>query len=218
MKRLFTLLSCASLILMSDFSTGQEIAVTERGDSVILFANGSWDYYSNYLSEDYGEIPEIHMNEASFSKPNASKTKIEGSNGTYEIWYNDKVWKRVPVGDLNPDAEIALQLKNGDAYAMVIYEEIEIEVVNLSQIALDNAFNVAPDIQMTEREFRVVNNDTLVCMRMEGSTQGMKVGYYSYFLTNPKGSIQFHTFSGHKLIEKYKEEIEDLLNGLVAKD
>lgn len=205
----------ALLNLFSNYTVAQEVAITERGDSVVLFSNGTWDYYDNYYSGTE-EVEEIRMNEKEFTKPKSSAKKINGMNNAYEVWYNDKVWKRIPVGDINPDADLALQLINGDVYAMVIYEEIEMPFENLAQIALDNALNAAADIKLVDKEYRVVNNDTLICMRMDGTAQGMKIAYYSYYFSNEKGSIQFHTFTGQNLIDKYKNEIDDLLNGLIT--
>ena len=110
------------------------------------------------------------------------------------------------------------KLLKGDVYAMVIYEELEIPVESLSDIALSNATNVAPDIELIDREYRIVNGDTIIWMQMNGSTQGMHLSYYSYYFSNSNGSIQFHTFTGQNLLSKYKQEIEGLLNGLVPKD
>jgi hypothetical protein len=202
---------------MSQLVVGQEIAITERGDSVYLYSNGTWDYYDNYLNDSDGSI-EIEMNKETFSRPKSSNKKINGSNQAYEIWYNDKVWKRIPVGEINPEADVALKLIKGDAYAMVIYEELEIESDYLSEIAIENAVGAMPDIKMVDREYRVVNNDTMIWMRMDGTTQGMKISYYSYYLSNQKGSIQFHTFTGQTLIDKYKNSIDDLLNGLLTRE
>ena len=215
MRKIKFIISFSILIFASQFTIGQEIAVTERGDSVVLYSNGAWDYYDNYMN-DSDEIPEIRMNSNSFSKPVSSTKKINGSNQSYEVWYDDKAWKRVPVGELNPEADIALQLLKGDAYAMAIYEEVEIPVENLSQIALDNAVNVAPDIKMIDQEYRNVNGNKLVWMRMDGTTQGMKISYYSYYFSNEKGSIQFHAFTGQNLLDKYKTDIENLLNGFMT--
>ena len=124
----------------------------------------------------------------------------------------------MPPAKLNPEADVALQFLGGDVYSMVIYEELEIPVKQLSQIALDNAASVAKDIQMIDREYRVVNSDTVVCMQMEGTTQGIGMVYYSYYYSNKNGSIQFHTFTGKSLLGKYKSAIEDLLNGFMIKE
>ena len=48
------------LLLMSQLAVGQEIAITERGDSVYLFSNGTWDYYDNYLYSNNGSIEIEH--------------------------------------------------------------------------------------------------------------------------------------------------------------
>ncbi|MDX2246730.1 MAG: hypothetical protein SF052_08150 [Bacteroidia bacterium] len=192
----------------------QEIAVTERGDTVFLYANGTWSYYNEGMQTGQSTI-EIRMNDQPHTKPEKSIKKISGLNDAYEVWYDEKKWKRVPPGELNPEADIALKFMDGDAYAMVIYEEVEIPAANLSQIAIDNAANVAPDIKMIDREYRVVNNDTLVWMRMDGTANGIKIAYYSYYFSNTKGAIQFHTFTGQNLMDKYKEELENLLDGLI---
>lgn len=205
------------LIFISQFVIAQQIAVTERGDTVYLYSNGTWDYYENHINENL-DSQEIRMNNNYFTKSKFSTKKINGSGDAYEIWYNDIIWKRLPVGELNPEADVALKLLKGDVYAMLIYEELEISMENLSQLALNNAINIATDIKMIDQEYRVVNNDTLIWMRMDGTTQGMKISYYSYYFSNNKGSIQFHAFTGQSLIDKYKDEIENLLNGLIIKE
>ena len=203
------------LIGFTALAMGQEIALTERGDTVVLYANGTWDYMENHRL-GYDKKEEIRTNPVTFSTPAASDRKINGSNQAYELWYDDSKWKRIPVGGLNPDADIALQYLEGDLYAMIIYEEVEIAMENLIEIALDNAIGVAPDIRAVDREYRQVNGNRLIWMQMDGTTQGMKMSYYSYYFSNAMGTCQFHVFSGQKLIEKYQKDIEDLLNGFVA--
>ncbi|MBL7918119.1 MAG: hypothetical protein JNM96_06955 [Bacteroidia bacterium] len=199
-------------LFATHFVKSQEIAITERGDSVVLFSNGTWNYYSK--NSLLSKAP-IKLNTKSFTKPSSSTNKINGKKQAYELWYNSQKWKRLPPGELNEDADIALQMTDGDVYAMIIYEELEIPVENLSQIALDNGIKVTPDIKMIEREKRIVNNDTLIFMRMDGTTQGMKIAYYSYYVSGKSGSIQFHTFTGQALLEKHLKAIEELLNGLI---
>ena len=196
---------------------GQEIAITERGDSVVLYYNGTWDYWDNYQNNSK-RIAEIGFNENTYTKPASSNKKINGSNQAYEVWYDDKVWKRVPVGNLNDDADMALQMIKGDVYSLLIYEELQVPIENLSDIALENAIGGMPDVKIVDRNYRVVNSDTLICMQMDGSTQGMKITYYTYYFSNSKGSFQFHAFTGQNVFEKYKSDIENLLNGFIAKD
>lgn len=205
-----------SLYATADMLCGQEIAITERGDSVVLYSNGSWDYYENY-ERGYEAAEQIRINPNPFTKSKSSTRKINGKDQFYELWYNDRDWKRIPVGELNPEADVALQYLHGDVYAMIIYEEVEIPMENLIQIAIDNAVGVSPDIHMADKEYREVNGQQLIWMRMNGTTQGMKMSYYSYYFSNHMGTCQFHVFTGENVIDKYKEDVEDLLNGFITK-
>lgn len=210
----------AFLLVLAIFTTklnAQEVAYTKRGDTVVLYDNGLWDYYSNFLNE-LAEKKELTMNEEAMGIPEDSKAKINGKNNAYELWYNDQVWKRVPAGSLNPEADIALKFNEGDAYAMIIYEEVEIQKEYLVDIALENAKTASTEMEKVKEEYRMVNGDTVICMQMDGSTQGMKLSYLSYYYSSDAGSIQFHTFTGQKLMKKYKAKLEDVLNGLVTKD
>lgn len=215
MKFNLLLLITFSLCIISSLKA-QDIAVTERGDSVVLYNNGLWDYYENYINNKEAML-EIKTNDKSFVKPSVASNKAIGKNDAYSVYFNPKKWKKVPVGDLNPDADLAFQLIDGDAYAMVIFEEVEIQMENLSQIALENAVGAAPDIKMIDREYRNVNDNKVVWMRMDGTTQGMKISYYSYYHSGENGSIQFHTFTGQSLLKKYQDELDELLNGLTIK-
>lgn len=78
----FLLVALSLTIAFSAF--GQEIAVTERGDSVMLNANGTWDYLSN-LS---GEVDNIVIEENSkrFKKPSESKAEAKGLGDAYRIY------------------------------------------------------------------------------------------------------------------------------------
>ena len=205
------------VIIIAPAGWAQEIAVTEKGDSVILFNNGTWDYYENFDNHTEDKT-EIRLNPAVFTKPKTSGQKINGDNQAFELWYNDKIWKRMPAGNINPNADVALQMIKGDVYSMVIYEELQIPVENLTQIALTNAIKAAPDIKKVDQEYRIVNNDTLICMQMDGTANGIKITYYSYYFSNDKGSIQFLTFTGQNLFGRYKDEMEQLLNGLVINE
>ncbi|WP_296621281.1 hypothetical protein [Marivirga sp.] len=208
------LLLLSSLSLYANSLSAQEIAITERGDSVVLLPNGTWDYFENYVEPE--EI-EIGRNDSKFLKPKNSSQMLKGLNNAYQLWYNPSTWKRVPAADLNPDADLALKMKRGDVYAMVIYEELEIEVEKLMEISFQNANSMSPDFKIVSSEYRFVNDKELIFMQMEGTVQSMKISYISYYASGKNGSFQFHIYTGQKLVDKYKEEIFNLLNGLIIK-
>ena len=204
-----------SLSLFCGSAEAQEIAVTENGDSVLLYSNGTWEYYNGYISTAI-DNQRITENPEKFSKPSSSNTKANGKNQAYEIWFDNKIWKRIPAAEINAEADLAFKFLEGDVYSMIIFEQIEIPIENLSQIALNNAINAAPDMKMIEKEYRTVNGKKVIFMRMEGTAQGIKFCYLSYYYSNEKGSIQFHTFTGRSLLEKNRAEMENMLNGFIV--
>ncbi len=207
----FLFVSCTKVLF------SQEMAVTERGDTVLLYSTGEWVYLDNFLHTK-DEHFDIEFNEDAFQTPKDSKRVVKGFNNAYSIAYNDKLWSRIPAGQLNPEADIAFKLMKGDIYSMVIYEELQIEIESLYEIAYNNAAGMMSDFKMIDKDYRVVNSDTLIWMRMDGTTQGMKIAYLSYYLSNENGSVQFHTFTGQNLVDKYETKIFDLLNGIKMND
>jgi hypothetical protein len=205
-----------ALMLALGFSAwAQEIAITERGDSVMLNANGTWDYLSNLSSEAEAERI-IKENPREYKKPSSSKAESKGLGDAYRVYYNNEIWRRVSPSELNEEADLAWSMKKGDAYGMVIFEEIEINMEDLSQIAFDNALELSDGLEMVNREYRNVNGEDLVFMEMAGKMGGINVTYYSYYFSNENGSIQFHTFTGTQVLDKYRETFDSLLSGLIV--
>jgi hypothetical protein len=50
---------------------------------------------------------------------------------------------------------------------------------------------------------------------MDGTMKGIKFTYFGYYYSNAEGTVQFITYTSQNLLDKYKESIEELLNGLV---
>jgi len=48
--------------------------------------------------------------------------------------------------------------------------------------------------------------------------QGIKLAYYSYYYSNPNGTVQYVTYTSQSLMGTYEQEIEGLLNGFVVLD
>jgi hypothetical protein len=50
---------------------------------------------------------------------------------------------------------------------------------------------------------------------MHGTIQGVKFVYFGYYFTSENGTIQFLAFTSNTLLERYKKNMENLINGLV---
>ena len=81
-------------------------------------------------------------------------------------------------------------------------------------IAFNNAKKVAPDVQIVTKEKRLVKDKTIHFMQMKGTIQGIKFTYLGYYYSDSHGSLQFLTYTSQNLLENYRAEMENLLNGL----
>lgn len=204
----------ASLVLFSFLSISltqaQQKAITEIGDEVILYDDGTW-IYQNIDQASENEIP---INPEKFEKDEKSTFLLKSNNLNVGFWLNPKLWSFSKALE-SPDFEYQLQLREGDLYGLVITEQVEIPLKLLKKIALDNAREAAPDVKIIKEEYRTVNDLKVLQLQFSGTMQGLKFSYYGYYFSNENGSVQFITYTSPKLLEKYKPEIEKLLNGLV---
>ena len=116
---------------------------------------------------------------------------------------------------LNSETEYELNYKHGDVYSIIITEEIEIPLESLGEIDLENAKSVAEDIHIVKQEFRNINGKRVLFMQMNGTVYGIAISYYIYYFSNENGTIQLITYTTQKLLDKYMNDCEKLINGLV---
>lgn len=199
------------LILSCQFSFGQVKAITENGDEVVLYPDGSWKF-SNVGEE---ESSETLMNPQDFKKSEAATFKLKSNRFNVGFWINPKKWMFRKAED-NQEAEYEFQLKGEDLYAMAITEKIQIPLNTLKRVAVENAKSVAPDLTVVKEEYRMVNDLKVLHLRMDGTLQGVKFSYYGYYYSNENGSVQFIAYTAQGLMQQYMEDCENLLNGLVV--
>lgn len=209
MKRfiLFPLLICLAFSLQA-----QKKAVTETGEQVVLYDDGTWEYVDKPGEE---ETQEIKLNPGKFVKGEESDFQIKSENLNVGFWINPDKWEFTKETKNNPDAEYELSYKEGDLYSFIITEGIEIPLANLKDIAVNNAKKGASGVSVEKQEYRMVNGIKVLCLKMSLTFQGIDAIYYSYYYSNENGTVQFVTATSSKKFDEYKEECEKLLNGLV---
>ncbi len=188
----------------------QQKAVTETGEEVILYDNGTW----KFQNENLLSTKEIETNHNQFVKDEKSTFLLKSSNVNVGFYLNPQIWSFKKAVN-NSDSEYELQLKGGDLYGMILSEKIEIPLETLKSIAVENAKSVAPDLSIVKEEYRTVNGLKLLLMQMNGTMQGVKFSYYGYYYSNNQGTVQFITYTSQNLMDSYIPEIEKLLNGIV---
>lgn len=210
MKKIVTICIC---FLFAFACYAQQFAITETGEEVILYDDGTWEYAEEADQTD----SEIAINPVKFEKGEKSTFLLKSTKLNVGFWLNPEKWDFKKAID-NPSAEYELQLKEKDLYSMIITEQIVIPLTNLKNIALQNGRAAAPDLQIVKEEYRIVNGLKVLLLQMNGTIQGIKFSYYGYYFTNSSGTLQYITYTAQSLLKDYMEDIEELLNGLVEVD
>jgi hypothetical protein len=195
-------------IFSCELADAQVKALTETGDEVVLFHDGTW----KYLNDSVFESKEISVNEFLFYKNKNSTFLVKSKNLNIGVWINPKEWKFERGGE-DDSAEFIFTRKGKDLYAMLISEKVEIPLEMLKDIALDNARSVAPDIRIKKEEYRNINGIDVLMLQMYGTLQGMKVSYFGYYYSSVNGTIQLLGYTTTNLFDEYFNDIETLLNG-----
>jgi len=205
MKLYISLLLCLFVLNV----TASQKGVTEEGDIVILNDDGTWVYEDASVASE-----EIALNPTTYKTPSNSTFILKSKKNNANFAINSKEWifEKSTRGDTA--IEYNLSLKAGDLYAIAITERVQVDLDKLVEIALHNAKLVAPDTKVLKKEYRIVNNNKVIYMEMIGTMQGIKFKYLGYYFSDASGSTQYVAFTGENLVEKYKQEIENILNGL----
>lgn len=205
---MFRLLFIFTLFISSISYAGQ-IAITDTGDEVILNSDGTWKYSDASALETA-----IKINNSSFKKPESSTFLLKSTKNDSTFYINPKEWSFKKGKEGTSDAEYEFELKGGDLYGQVITEAVSIPLENLSNLAFENFKDVAPDGRITKREYRNVNGIKVLYQEMQGNTQGIEFIFSGYYYSNESGSTQLVTYTSTNLLNKYKKNIDGLLNGL----
>jgi hypothetical protein len=191
---------------------GQIQAVTEQGDTALLYENGSW----RYLSEMRGfENSEIRTNPMEFSKATSSIYLVKSKKIGIGILINPDKWQ-IETSTDGSTSEFNFQMKGEDLYAMLITERMEVPFENLREIALMNGRAAAPDLKLIDQEFRTVNGTKVLMIQMSGTIEGIRFKYYNYYFTSSEGTAQLLTYTSEKMFPLYKSDMEVFLNGLIS--
>lgn len=219
MKKLFLL---PFLLTINLLLYAQTLAITEFGDTVYIYDNGTWSFE---IEEDMPALPGLvdfldieltidTLHEPQFVTDNANK-EVRNLQEQYFIKYDGAKWKRVPPASLNEDAEFAFQSKTEDIWCVVIWEETVIDKEAIFKIAKNMMEeNVGSPVKIVQSEVRTVNGSEVLHGVLATDFSGIKFHFDTYYYSDDRGTIQFTTWTSDALWERSKDKIEELLNGL----
>ena len=189
----------------------QQKAVTDKGETVVLYSDGRW----TYVNQDSIKKEEVPVNPVTFGKPDKASFLLKSDRVGVGCWLDPKKWTflKAPGHDA---AEYEINNEEKGLYALIITENLKLSVEALANIAVENARAVAPDVTITKKEYRNVNGLNVLMMRMTGTIQDILFSYYGYYYTDDSTSVQYLVYSSEENIESNLRDIEDLLNGFVS--
>ena len=188
----------------------QQKAVTELGEEVFLYKNGTW----KYVNQEDNENKITPTNPEVFVKDPDATFLLKSKTTDIGFWIDPTEWTFQKAVE-NPDAEYELTLKGEDLYGMIITEKLEIPMENLKDIAVENGRAAAPDLEVVQEEYRMVNGNKVLFLQLNGTLQGIKFTYYGYYYSSNAGTVQFIMYTSQDLLKSYIEDCEKALNGFV---
>lgn len=199
------------LLIFTGFCNAQQKAVTEYGNEVVLFNDGTWIY----AHPDSVRTDEIDVNDQPFTKSKKASFLIKSKRIPVGCWVDPKKWK-FKATENHEAVEFDINCLDGSLYGMMITENLDIPLKSLVNIAIQNARDAAPDLVVSKQEYRVVNGLQVLMMRMTGTIQDVRFSYYGYYLSGDGGATQFLVYASEGYLEEHIDEAEELLNGLVS--
>lgn len=211
MRRIFISLI---LLLALQGIKAQINALTENGKEVVLMANGTWRYLNDSASQAITK-DSTKMNTIKFTKTSGATFLVKSNITNTAIYLNSSKWTFKPHLENETNPEYRFSLKSGDAYGLMITEKTEVPLENMTAMALINAKEAAMDAVIVNKEYRIVNNTKILCIKMKCTIQGIKFIYFGYYFSNENGTTQLLTYASSNFFETRKIELENFLNGFI---
>ncbi|QEL13410.1 hypothetical protein [Limnoglobus roseus] len=204
--RIVLAVACVLGVLGSRDARAEDLrAKTADGKEVILKADGTWAYASEAKREPAKKKGE-------YTKDAKAALAYTGKRGTFSLSLPPNTWKKMDKVD-NEAAEAGFLHKDGDIYALVIAERIDVPLETLKRAVLQNIRTHDEDAKIVLEEKRTVNGKEILCLTFEATVTDIPVTYYGYYYSGDEGSIQILTYTGRKLFKEYKPDMEAFLNG-----
>jgi len=179
-------------------------ATRPDGSTVLLFPNGTWKPETTQASSKGSGT--------GYQKPVSAAASLDILKGA-TLSYDPAKWTPLPAD--KPGRRV-LNHRDGDGYALIIAERLQMPMATLKNIILQNARNAAPDAKIVKEDQRMVNGVPVTCLELTGTGQGIAFHYFGYYYAGKAGTIQVITYTGESLFPEYRNDFEDLLNGFAV--
>jgi hypothetical protein len=200
---------------ISNIATSQIKALTDNGREVILSYDGTWKYSDDNSIKNAVSTDSLTTNKTKFTKTSQATFLVKSSIFNVGVFMNPSKWTFAAHRDNEKNPEYRFTLKSEEGYAMMVAEKTQIGLENMRQIAFLNAQKASVDVKETGAEYRMVNNKKILCLKFQGTIQGIKFVYFGYYFSSPNGTIQLLSYTSEQYYDSIQKELENFLNGFV---
>ena len=102
---------------------------------------------------------------------------------------------------------------SGDAYLRIITERVQIESDSLRDVALTNARNTAPDVQLDSETWRTENGLRTLLVKYTGRASGIRFTFLNQMYSDSNGTVQLAGWTGSNLFEEFRSDFLELFSG-----
>jgi len=205
MRHALLALGIAAALCPGGVGAEEKRAKTTDGKEVILRDDGTWAYAEAGKKDKPAAGSE-------YKKDKKAELAYTGKRGKFTLTLVPDAWARLEKS-INPLAEVSFKNDAGDVYAMVVAERLQVPLPALKKAVLDNMKRVDSESKVLLDEKRTVNGLAVVCLTVEANVQEIPLTYHVYLYSGDEGSIQLMTWTGRKLFQESKADMEAFLNG-----
>ncbi|PJZ65916.1 hypothetical protein CH371_10310 [Leptospira wolffii] len=206
MKKILTIILFSTPLL----SVFAEEVFTKTGRKVILKDDFTWHYAEESKSKSGKNVVTPTR---TLTKTNDMVASVSNKSGFYKVFYNPEQWALSKEANEVSEFHFINIAKSGNA--MVLFDGIEIPLEAFPNLLLFSVNKTDPDARIMQLEDIVVNGTPGKLVTYRAQTRGLTLIFHSFITSNPKGSIQFSTFTLENQFEKERENFEKLISGLV---
>ena len=191
-------------ILLTGLAVAGKLATTDDGKKVMLNNDGTWKYiHKSKIEADNIVKPKNNYVENS---------KISILNGKAVVNYNSMIWRSLKEEE---PGVYTLIHKNGDAYAKVIVERIQMTSDELRDVVLNNGRKMDPGYHITDKNDFIINGQLVSFMRTTGKINGLNFVAIGNYYAGDIGTIQIVTYTSvaGKLLYEYYGDMKNFIDG-----
>ena len=142
----------------------------------------------------------------------AVPTSYDSPSQMFSLEYDTA--KRRPTQQRNQYSEFERIFWDGNAYAMIITENVTLTTEQLESAALQNAKAVDPQASIISKQQKRIQGQDALYLELVTKIDNKEFIYKSLYISNQYGTVQFITHTLKSLYGDYGDELQTILDGL----